>query len=568
MEGFDELSFTENDGADTVARDSFTSEGTLFFNSLNGKNVIDIKTGIQTAPNWNGGQLDPEIIRTLQSGLTISEFEKQSSGSLNWKYNVEGVDLNFLSEEERVEFSYFVEVTDSEGNSAADTLTIFINGANDSPKITAENSNFESRVVEDEQQATSGVLNANDVDNSTLIWSVEGSSQGQYGSITIDELTGEWTYVLDEQDVENQSDLEFPLESFTITSGDRFGGRDTQIITIEIEQRNRTPEIVGELAVKLEENQGKDLAGDKQLFKAGKLNFIDNDQDDTLEIEWSTEPGTSVIWSNGEIDPEIAKKLEEGLSIEQPGSKTSGSVDWTYNVNPVNLDFLNKGEDITITYTVSITDDKGASSSQELVVTIDGANDKPVISTEGGENLGDVKEQGNFDDGSINNGIPSIQGQLLSTDSDTNATATWFVLQEQSNGIYGRFEITPEGVWTYTLDQDAANKLTEGETKEETFNAIVTDDTGSTAQQTVVVTISGTNDVPTIDSATNPATIDEIAGDSSAQNIPATTGTITFTDQDLNDSLPFLSPVMQTPPTHPVGARARFLTILPSTSQH
>ena len=43
--------------------------------------------------------------------------------------------------------------------------------------------------------------------------------------------------------------------------------------------------------------------------------------------------------------------------------------------------------------------------------------------------------------------------------------------------------------------------------------------------------------MPTIDSATYPATIDEIAGDSSAQNIPATTGTITFTDQDLGDSL-------------------------------
>ena len=45
--GFDELSFTENDGADTVALDNFASEGTLFFNSISGNNVIDIKTGIQ-----------------------------------------------------------------------------------------------------------------------------------------------------------------------------------------------------------------------------------------------------------------------------------------------------------------------------------------------------------------------------------------------------------------------------------------------------------------------------------------------------------------------------------------
>ena len=182
VEGFDELSFTENDGADTEALDSFASEGTLFFNSLSGNNVVDVNTGILTAPNWNGGQLDPEIIRTLQSGLTISEFERQSSGNLNWEYNVEGVDLNFLSEEESIKFSYFVEVTDSEGNSATDTLTIFINGTNDSPKITAENSNIENRVVEGEQQSASGVLNANDIDNNTMIWSVEGSNQGQYGS--------------------------------------------------------------------------------------------------------------------------------------------------------------------------------------------------------------------------------------------------------------------------------------------------------------------------------------------------------------------------------------------------
>ena len=40
------------------------------------------------------------------------------------------------------------------------------------------------------------------------------------------------------------------------------------------------------------------------------------------------------------------------------------------------------------------------------------------------------------------------------------------------------------------------------------------------AAHDLVITITGTNDVPTIDGATNPAPILEVAGDSSAQNIP------------------------------------------------
>ena len=76
-----------------------------------------------------------------------------------------------------------------------------------------------------------------------------------------------------------------------------------------------------------------------------------------------------------------------------------------------------------------------------------------------------------------------------------------------------------------------------GDTLTLTYTAQINDGAGNVGSQNLVITISGTNDVPTIDSATNPAAIDEIAGDSSAQNIPATTGTITFTDQDLGDSL-------------------------------
>ena len=53
-----------------------------------------------------------------------------------------------------------------------------------------------------------------------------------------------------------------------------------------------------------------------------------------------------------------------------------------------------------------------------------------------------------------------------------------------------------------------------------------------------MITITGTNDVPVIDSATNPApAVVEVADDSSAQNIPQQNGTISITDQDLGDTL-------------------------------
>ena len=92
--------------------------------------------------------------------------------------------------------------------------------------------------------------------------------------------------------------------------------------------------------------------------------------------------------------------------------------------------------------------------------------------------------------------------------------------------------------WTYDPDAADLDWLQDADTLYLTYTAQITDGgAGNVGSQNLVININGTNDVPTIDSATNPAAIDEVSGDSSAQNIPATTGTITFTDQDLGDSL-------------------------------
>jgi VCBS repeat-containing protein len=91
--------------------------------------------------------------------------------------------------------------------------------------------------------------------------------------------------------------------------------------------------------------------------------------------------------------------------------------------------------------------------------------------------------------------------------------------------------------WIYDPAAADLDWLQAGDSLVLTYVAQVTDGAGNVGAQNLVITITGSNDTPTIDSATNPAAIVEVAGDSSAQDIAATSGTITLTDQDLGDTL-------------------------------
>ena len=91
--------------------------------------------------------------------------------------------------------------------------------------------------------------------------------------------------------------------------------------------------------------------------------------------------------------------------------------------------------------------------------------------------------------------------------------------------------------WHYNPAAADLDWLRQGDTLTITYLAQVDDGHGNVGAQNLVITITGTNDVPVIDGATNPASISEIAGDSSAQDIPQVNGTISITDQDLGDTL-------------------------------
>ena len=113
-----------------------------------------------------------------------------------------------------------------------------------------------------------GSINAIDVDNDAITWAVQGAGQGVYGSIIIDENTGEWVYNIDANDVQRLSEKQLFIERFTIEASDSFGGIDAATITVEITGSTDAPEIVrGIENFEFTENSGEDENKNQQLTK-------------------------------------------------------------------------------------------------------------------------------------------------------------------------------------------------------------------------------------------------------------------------------------------------------------
>ncbi|MEK1939906.1 MAG: tandem-95 repeat protein, partial [Pseudomonas sp.] len=176
----------------------------------------------------------------------------------------------------------------------------------------------------------------------------------------------------------------------------------------------------------------------------------------------------------------------------------------TLTVNPADASFqsLAVGESKVLTVTYNVVDDNGAKVAQTATITITGTNDAPVVTSSAAAATGTVVEAGNTDAGVVTNGTPTATGTLTASDVDHNASTTWSV--SNTTGTYGTLAITPAGVWTYTLNNSTAatQALAEGQTGKETFTAIVTDNNGATATQTITVNVTGTNDAPAGTNAT------------------------------------------------------------------
>ncbi|CAH7217245.1 Biofilm-associated surface protein [Vibrio chagasii] len=403
-----------------------------------------------------------------------------------WTYVVNNDDVQYLDDGESVTEVYTV--TASDGTTGEVTITI--NGADDPSEITVgEGDSDTGEVTEDVEVdlesnnlTTSGTLTITDVDANDVaafqpngIFTPEGSTnETALGMLTITD-DGEWTYIVNNDDVQYLDDDEFVTEVYTVTAIDGTtsevtitinGADDPSEITVG-EGDSDTGEVTEDVEVDLESNN---------LTTSGTLTITDVDANDVAAFQ-----------PNGIFTPEgSTNETALGmLTITDDG-------EWTYVVNNDDVQYLDDDEFVTEVYTVTAID----GTTSEVTITINGADDPSEITVgEGDSDTGEVTEDLN-----VNTETNELMasGTLTITDVDTSDNPAF-----KPNGVFtpvgstyslalGMLTITPEGAWSYVVDNNAVQYLGDDDTVIERYVVTATDG----VEHVIEITINGVNDAP------------------------------------------------------------------------
>src|SRR5258706_1977796 len=295
-----------------------------------------------------------------------------------------------------------------------------------------------------------------------------------------------WTYTVANNATDNLAVGQTATEKFTVTVSEGQGGTATQRVTITINGTNEAPTISGGSTTG---TGAFSEAANPPAWTAtdganGSIAFADVDLSDAHTV---SQAAPIFAWSGGTLSAGQISALTSASTLALTKTDStgtgSGSVAWNYSAQDKTFDFLAAGQTLAVTYAVTVDDGHGFTTSQNVVVTVTGTNDAPVI---GGVSTGAVTEDGPLTAG----------GALTITDVDSGQNHFLAVAPASLIGTYGTFTFDPNtGVWGYTLNKQAAESLPTGQVAHDKLT--VTSADGS-ATKLIDVSITSTNDTPVI----------------------------------------------------------------------
>jgi VCBS repeat-containing protein len=300
---------------------SETVSGTIGFQDVD---LDDTHTVSQAAPvfGWSGGSLTAAQQSALAAASTLTLVKTDStgtgSGSVAWTYQVTDSAIDFLAAGETLTVTYDVTITDNQGGSISQPLTLTVagTGTNDGPTIDADATTATGSLSElsgttgdgEDQDQASGTIAFKDVDLSdahtvsqaapTFTWSGGTLSASQIsaltaaGTLTLVETdsTGSgagsvaWTYKITDSALDFLAAGETLTATYDVTISDGHGGTATQQVTVTATGTNDVPVINGPAVVAA-------VQEDVTTRATGQLTVTEPDQTDSQT--WTVVGGSS-----------------------------------------------------------------------------------------------------------------------------------------------------------------------------------------------------------------------------------------------------------------------------------
>ncbi len=361
-----------------------------------------------------------------------------------------GTGLDALAEGEVQTVTLTVTATDAHGATASNDITVTITGTNDAPTLAAAVlAAQEDGPSVSIDLATLGDDIDSDDDGASLTYAITGAPSLGSASITGSTLTFNGGTGLDAL-----AEGEVQTVTLTVTATDAHGATASNDITVTITGTNDAPTLAA--AVLAAQEDTPSLALD--LATLG--DDVDSDDDGstlTYAITGAPAIGTASI---------------TGTTLNFDGG--------------AGLDELAEGEEQTVTIGISATDAHGAVVTSSVDITITGQNDGPTLAAA----ALDIEEDG-----------PSVSIDLATLgddiDSDDDGASLTYAITGAPS--LGSASITGS---TLTFNGGTGlDALAEGEVQTVTLTVTATDAHGATASNDITVTITGTNDAPTLAAA-------------------------------------------------------------------
>ena len=339
--------------------------------------------------------------------------------------------------------------------------------------------------------------NDSDPEGDALMVANAGLIAGQYGTLTLN-IDGSYGYDLDDLNaaVITLQDGETLTDAFTYVAND--GSEQTEAeLLITVHGANDPPLALDDVAAV--------QAGTTVLNPDGSIDRVD----------MAPGPVVGNLLDN-DSDPEgDALTVDNvGLIAGQYGTLTlSSDGSYSYDLDDLNADViaLKAGEGLADTFEYTAGD--GVKSDDAvLIITVAGTNDPPVAV--------DDLTWGTDEDTAID-----IPVRLNDFDPDAGDEINLTVVD--ITGTLGRASINPDGTIHYDPDKQFEHLAT-GETGFDAFSYTISDEDGLIATATVVVTIFGVNDAPTV--------VDLLVNGGQTQRSMATRIDVQFSE-DVSDSL-------------------------------